>query len=369
MLDIIIFFGIVGAIQVLLIDLPIKNKIKRAQYAEEAIALRERAKKWRLTVFGIALVLFIVYTFIPVINTSGRDLMAGALKIAIVDVIIIFWFLLGNKALQRYTGIISSLSNDQFLDKYPRFALYLRGFESDDYSKRHAFQKHLFSEYHFMRLLKTRIRVCAVGMTKELDSPDGAIRVYVNDNTWQDNVRELMEKAQEIYILINDRDSCLWEIEQSASMQSKTTYIVSDLDKYNRARSALKDSLEFPPIVPDEKYEDAFFSLTHDGSAFKVDSFPNDLEGYNLVAHGHIQQVYHRDRLRKEIATGWAVIFGPATLFVLASVLYYLCDLIFHFESDTHMAIIAFSIPVVFLALVLYQYFSYIKAHRVKESE
>jgi CYTH domain-containing protein len=220
-----------------------------------------------------------------------------------------------------------------------------------------------------MRLLKTRIRVCAVGMTKELDSPDGAIRVYVNDKTWQENVRELMEKAQEIYILINDRDSCLWEIEQSASMQSKTTYIVSDLDKYNRARSALKDSLEFPPIVRDEKYEDAFFSLTHDGSAFKVDSFPNDLEGHNLVAHGNIQQVYHRDRLRKEIATGWAVIFGPATLFVLVSALYYLCNLIFHFESDTHMAIIAFSIPVVFLALVLYQYFSYLKAHRVKESE
>ena len=101
-----------------------------------------------------------------------------------------------------------------------------------------------------MKTLQKSINVVAVGMTKEISSPEGgAQRVYLNDDTWQKDVKLMMEKAYKIVILVNDRDSCIWEIEQSAEMQDKTVYIVDDLMKFNNVRNILNSPNYLPEIV------------------------------------------------------------------------------------------------------------------------
>lgn len=112
-----------------------------------------------------------------------------------------------------------------------KFVLYLRGFAQDNYSlgqidlsKR---RKNLnnFSEAHFINILKQYMPVYAVGMTKELNAPIGAERIYLNDTEWEQEVLSLMNKASLIVILLNDSLSCIWEIRESNQFKNKVVFI------------------------------------------------------------------------------------------------------------------------------------------------
>ena len=65
----------------------------------------------------------------------------------------------------------------------------------------------------------------AVGMTKELNSPIGAERIYLNDAEWESEVMDLMTKASLIVILLNDSQSCIWEICKSNQFKNKVVFI------------------------------------------------------------------------------------------------------------------------------------------------
>lgn len=85
---------------------------------------------------------------------------------------------------------------------------------------------HRVSSFPFLSIVwsrksKNRIPVYAVGMTKETYSPVGADRVYLDDSTWKDDVRELMIAAEKIVILVNDKENCIWEIEQTYNLKEK----------------------------------------------------------------------------------------------------------------------------------------------------
>lgn len=147
-------------------------------------------------------------------------------------------------------GNVSSLNKESFLNKYSRFALFLRGFENDNYEKDPfalTISKN-FSEYNFVKELKQYIPVCAIGMTKESDAPLGAQRIYVSDETWKSDVLELMNRSNLIFILLNDRPSCIWEIEQSHDVMYKTCFIINDIDKYNSVRNRLIGKIDFPDV-------------------------------------------------------------------------------------------------------------------------
>lgn len=321
MIDIVIFFFILTIVQGLSIDLPFKHKIKKAPDAETAISFRRKAHLCRLFLLLLSLVCFIIYLATPIFNelrewNTFRDFILVILKTTIAGIIILFWYFVSQKAAKRHLGNISTFSKDSFIQTYPRYALFLRAFEDDDYSRRHLFPRNKFSEYQFMRLLKTRIRVCAVGMTKELDSPDGAIRVYVNDKTWQEDVLELMEKAVTIYIHVNDRESCVWEIEHTANMKAKTIFIVTDQKKYMNVRSYLRGKIDLPAVSPEMTEGKLFFFLKFEDNAYKAKSIDNNIEGYNLIAKGHIGWIYRHYSLSERAKIGWFIIFDFLLFFI-----------------------------------------------------
>ena len=68
-------------------------------------------------------------------------------------------------------------------------------------------------------------------MTKELNSPIGAERIYLNDTEWEDEVWGLMERARLIVVLLNDSQSCIWEICKAHQFQEKVIFISNNNDK------------------------------------------------------------------------------------------------------------------------------------------
>lgn len=227
---------------------------------------------------------------------------------------------------KKLSGNISTLTKDQFLENTTKFALFLRGFEDDDYSKEKDLVKSKdidkFSEYKFINLLETKIPTCAVGMTKETDSPYGAKRVYVDDDSWQSDVAELMTKAENIYILVNNRESCIWEIEQTANIQNKTIYIVNEIDKYNEVRKALENKIDLP-IIPSELLVSGkhYFITTNNGER-KISVYENNRDGYASILNIDITPILTEELEEKKRKKGcrrtiW-IVFAIAMLSLIA---------------------------------------------------
>lgn len=141
-----------------------------------------------------------------------------------------------------------------------KFILYLRGFVYDDYllmqkdlSKSHK-ELNTFSEGYFINILKQYMPVYAVGMTKELNSPIGAERIYLNDAEWESEVMDLMTKASLIVILLNDSQSCIWEICKSNQFKNKVVFISNNSEKLTNIRKELNKQYVYPlPIGLKEK--------------------------------------------------------------------------------------------------------------------
>ena len=164
---------------------------------------------------------------------------------------------------------VSGMTLDKLRSK--SFALYLRGFSSDDYNssmeenidiaenrfnvsvgraKINTIQKgtqpsNTFLERNFIKAFKksTHMPVYSVGMTKELESPEGSKRVYLNDETWQQGVGLLIDRAKYIFVLVNSSDSCIWEILQcQKKAKGKTFYFIDDEKNIVELQNKLKDS-------------------------------------------------------------------------------------------------------------------------------
>lgn len=143
----------------------------------------------------------------------------------------------------RYSPI-TNLSHirtiDQKLNK--PFILFLRGFGTDIYSvnfQEKRKNRDVFSEHNFIKRLLMLYNVYAVGRPEELQAPSGAARIYLDNATWQQDVQRLMKEALFIVILVSDKQNCVWEIEQTAEMRTKTIYIINNREKYNNVKHLL----------------------------------------------------------------------------------------------------------------------------------
>ena len=211
-----------------------------------------------------AFLILILYSTIEIaiaaITTNFEDpqnIVNSIRNIALTGIAMYIYLRKQNGAIKAI-GNISTFSKCDFLEQHKKYCLFLRGFEQDDYSHDPMVSEKTyesFSEYEFTSLIMQSVPVCAVGMTKEVNSPRGATRVYLNDDSWQNDVLELMEKSQAIYILVNDRESCVWEIEQSIKMLAKTVYIIDDIQKFENVRQLLAHKISFPK-VSDNKNND-----------------------------------------------------------------------------------------------------------------
>lgn len=244
MIEILIVFGVFSWLMHI-ISRPYEKKIEKASTVEKALTYRRRLKwiRWVTTIVLIA-----IYTIPNFYLNPDKDFwLQGGGKTTICVLIL---YLFGQKGFKKLLGNVSSLNKKSFLNKYSRFALFLRGFENDNYEKDPLALMTLkdFSEYSFIKELEQYIPVCAIGMTKEADAPLGAQRIYVSDETWRSDVLELMNRADLIFILLNDRPSCIWEIEQSSEVMCKTCFIINDIDKYNSVRNRLIGKIDFPDV-------------------------------------------------------------------------------------------------------------------------
>lgn len=118
-------------------------------------------------------------------------------------------------------------------------------------------------------------------MTKEADSPIGAKRIYVDDSSWKEDVKELIEKSETIFILVRDRESCIWEIETAIAHLKKVKFIIDDIDKYNNVRETLKNKIDLPEITDLIVGSIALISC-NDGK-FNVALYSNSIDGYARI--------------------------------------------------------------------------------------
>ena len=185
----------------------------------------------------------------------------------------------------QYKGNMSYFNKTDFFEGNKVFALYLRGFENDDYSNKWSLVKKKdkqFSEYLFTKILSKHCVCAAIGMTKELDAPLGAKRIYVDDETWKDDVAELMEKSHQIYILVNNRPSCIWEIETAVKFIEKVVLIIDDPVKYVLVQEIVKGSIVLPHIQDLTMKNRHYFLRFKDGK-FVYHKYQNSENGYNEI--------------------------------------------------------------------------------------
>lgn len=182
--------------------------------------------------------------------------------------------------------------------------LYLRGFAYDDYSltqkdlsKSHK-ELNTFSEGHFINILKQYMPVYAVGMTKELNSPIGAERIYLNDAEWESKVIELMTKASLIVILLNDSQSCIWEICKSNQYTDKVVFISNNSEKLINIRKKLNKQYVYPlPIGLKDKTISYFIGNSYEA---QISGYSNTDKSYRQIIK---QLMFKKFGLRRFVFT------------------------------------------------------------------
>lgn len=173
----------------------------------------------------------------------------------------------------RYSLQISTNVFEDIKDKKDSFMLYLRGFSSDDYNpiKKIKNNYEQFHEYHLIYEIRHYIEVFSIGKTREIESPDGATRVYLESKEWKKQVKYLMEISKANIIHLNSSSNCIWEIEQSSMSLSKNIYIVSDYDEFKKVQNELRGKF-FIPLI--DKYKTPFCFMFRNG---QINIFPIEL--------------------------------------------------------------------------------------------
>ena len=274
----------------------INNTNERIEYRKQIYKKRKKLIRYLIYYPFIALVFawsIIASHFIASVDNPQIDWkMWGGMFMFTFATILMVAVPLGIMLFLQYKGNLSYLDKTTFLESGSSFILYLRGFENDNYSDR--FQQSLdnrkiFSEYKFTKAISNNNICVAIGMTKELDAPLGAKRIYVDDTTWKEDVKDLIDKAETVFILMNDRPSCIWEVENSAQYIDKTVYIIDNPVKYVLVQEAVKYVIPFPHI-PALSMENKFFYLLHVNGKFMSFEYTNTKKGYRKL----LENVFER---------------------------------------------------------------------------
>jgi hypothetical protein len=154
------------------------------------------------------------------------------------------------------------------MKKERKFVLYLGGFITDNYSpsmektadavtyaapwkteigpddKDMQPNKLTLNEKGLAKAWKKYYHTYAVGHPKELESPQGTKRVYLDNDSWQDDVKTLMKLAKYILVCVHLNENYIWEIRQCNTLFSeKTIYYVDDITNLAIVRKILGKDL------------------------------------------------------------------------------------------------------------------------------
>lgn len=301
-----------------------------------AINIRRKIKRNRILILVLILLLYSIFEIaisIALYNLEDPDTVENLIRDIGLTAAMMFIYLYISKGATKAVGCISTISKQSFLDNHKEYVLFLRGFEDDDYKHEPYVSESLhstFSEYEFASLISQEHTICAVGMTKEIESPRGAVRVYLSDSNWKEDVCDLMHNAQKIYILVNDRNSCIWEIEQSFEMIDKTVYIVDDLQKYDNVRLRICNPALLPEISANEKQPNNILIIRNLQGSFEVKSYTNNIYGYSLafgIESKEVKKTKKRQKRAKIILIVMGILFGlPIAILLIASIYYSITD-------------------------------------------
>ena len=283
---------------------PLKEKLQNSTNVDESVSIRQKMKWIRnISLVGFLLLYLVIGPIVVALmsNMTWSQYWLSGSTPAFGILIYNIWQAFRQKDENNPLSPISTKRKEDVLKASKPFILYLRGFENDNYASKFKIESHgkyiSFSEYHLVKEMKNRIPVYAVGMTMETYSPVGADRVYLDDSTWKEDVRELMIAADKIVILVDDKENCIWEIEQTYDLKDKTIFIVNDYYKYLMASFKLENKYDLPRIE-DEQYHciPFYFSINDDNldihkmsgyielANFITQSLPNKLSKFTVYA-------------------------------------------------------------------------------------
>lgn len=307
-----------------LITSRLRKKLSSEPSSKKRIEIRRRVKRNRIIqLIVFILMLFVIEVFLIYDSiTQPYNSITSKNCILFPGFCIIYFVAL--KKWKRIKGNISTTDLDSFMLGKKKYSLFLRGFENDSYEKIDKLEDNRneryirFSEYWFFKFLKKRYNqlVVSVGMTKELDSPNGTLRIYLDDDEWKEGVSRLMESAERLFILINDRESCIWEIINSKDRLTKTIFIADNQSKYDSAKNKVSDFIILPDlIIPPTKC----VSVTYEAAEPIISYFENSRMGYaSFIGAKYVD----RKKKLKRFRWGCFIPMGMMGIFIVIIVIY-----------------------------------------------
>jgi len=290
-----LFILVFGVVAVLVNKIQLK-RIKKVKSVQEANRIRTFTGLFRAfwPIIGISVYIY-YYRFY--LDASDVDIFIDELLLLVILLVSVFSW---SSKLTFNPFPISIQTKDSFLSIHEDYVLYLRAFHNDNYDDeretdvltpyifkdsmpddQYLFER--FCEQFFIEEIEHFLPSCAIGMCFEMESPIGASRIYVDDKTWREDVLGLMEQATWIIVLLEDRESCLWELEQSLGMREKTVYIVDNIEMLSRIKEK-NLSLSLPEI-PDCYSELQHFFFRWVGDKYIMMPFENTIRDYCYFAH------------------------------------------------------------------------------------
>lgn len=344
--------SIVLAIYILFLEAwlrPLKDKLQKSTNVDESVAIR-RKMKWirNISLVGFLLLYLVIGPIIvaQMSNVTWAQYWLSGSTPAFGILIYNIWQAFRQKEENNPLGPISTRRKEDVLNLNKPFVLYLRGFENDNYSCKFKIESQgkciSFSEYNLVKEMKDRIPVYAVGMTKETYSPVGADRVYLDDSTWKDDVRELMIAADKIVILVNDKENCIWEIEQTYNLKEKTIFIVNDYYKYLMAKFKLENKYDLPRIE-DEQYHSVPFYFSIGNDHLEIHKISGYIELANFITQS-LPNILSKLTIYA-LWIGSIILFFTIGAFMTAQVTTYIEDSMLHFIRKIYLT----SIPTLYI--------------------
>lgn len=296
-----VLYSLASSLMIVCLKYSIRSGINRNRAVAKAILLRRAYALMRILVVA----LLVLIGFILIVKTLASSVHTHTTPY------IKFSIMIGECAM--FVHILSAMSLPiNFLMKHDvlkngnRFVLYLRGFNSDNYTPkleeigdkiskmRHPGSnvksevqdpnEQPLNERNLNKAWRRFMPIYGVGSPEELESPEGCKRIYLSNSTWQDDVVELIKAAKYVVVRVNSNDNCIWEIAQCNELASdKTIYYIEDPHILYDMRNKMKDETPIclKTLLPKYKHICVY---SKNGEMHEV-SYDNDYIGLTELTH------------------------------------------------------------------------------------
>lgn len=175
----------------------------------------------------------------------------SSIKATLVVIIVVFF---ADNILNRIASEIYTYDDIRDLDK---FCLYLRSFNIDKNKE----------EKLICKMTRNLYPVYAIGDPNRVLQPNGAERIYVTDEIWQDVVKDLSNRSKLILLRIGQTDGTLWEITNiiNSRLIKKVIFLAYNDNDYHYFTNRVNEKMGIRMPIMD-------FSMKHPIAFYFTDS-------------------------------------------------------------------------------------------------